>query len=197
MTKKIVCIGNCQAASIAKYLFEILDNYSVKYVPYNDNFIKKMFLHETNKYYSSQFIFLTVFDKKDAIETLMESDIIIYQNIKKETSPLFNEEKIYEYNENCIKVSLPSIRLDYNDYLNSLKELKFREKIKNNNIIVSDIIEENTDKRLMLLNKSHPNTFFFMQILNKILEKINENKISIEKYNFFMENNNYIGLSIT
>ena len=62
MTKKIVCIGNCQAASIAKYLFEILDNYSVKYVPYNDNFIKKMFLHETNKYYSSQFIFLTVFD---------------------------------------------------------------------------------------------------------------------------------------
>ena len=161
MTKKIVCIGNCQARSIAKYLFEILDNYSVKYVPYNDNFIKKMFLHETNKYYSSQFIFLTVFDKKDAIKTLMESDIIIYQNIKKETSPLFNEEKLYEYNENCIKVSLPSIRLDYNDYLNSLKELKFREKIKNNNIIVSDIIEENTDKRLMLLNKSHPNTFFF------------------------------------
>ena len=105
--------------------------------------------------------------------------------------------RLTEYNENCIKVSLPSIRLDYNDYLNSLKELKFREKIKNNNIIVSDIIEENTDKRLMLLNKSHPNTFFFMQILNKILEKINENKISIEKYNFFMENNNYIGLSIT
>jgi hypothetical protein len=138
-----------------------------------------------------------VFNKKDAIETLMESDIIIYQNIKKETSPLFNEDKLYEYNKNCIKVSLPSIRLDYNDYLNSLKELKFREKIKNNNIIVSDIIEENTDKRLMLLNKSHPNTFFFMQILNKILEKINENKLSIEKYNFYMKNINYIGLSIT
>lgn len=45
-----------------------------------------------------------------------------------------------------------------------------------------------------MLTRDHPNTFLFLEIMKILCNLLNIDFFTEEQYNFFMENQNYMGL---
>jgi hypothetical protein len=65
----------------------------------------------------------------------------------------------------------------------------------NVSILISDIIKENSDKQL-LLDRIHPTTFLFLEIIKKICIIMNIDFFTETEYNFYMKNINFVNLTI-
>ena len=95
---------------------------------------------------------------------------------------------------------MPSIFFNYNDYDASLLRLQEQEKNLLNSgddhvITVSDIFDDNKDKKLLLPQfHPHPTTFFFLEILKKICLILNIPYLSKHKYDYFIKYDNYMNL---
>ena len=183
-------IGNCQTVSLNFFLENCLSKeYITKWCRYNDKISFFQTFKSTHK--------LGIL--KYGVAYLKNCEVIIYQHIKASTSPLFNTEAIKKYKKpNTILISMPSIFFYYNDYDASLLKLQEQEKnllnIGDDHVItVSDIINDNKDKNL-LLTHNHPNTFFFLEILKKICLILNIPYLSKDKYDYFMKDNNFMKL---
>jgi hypothetical protein len=90
-------------------------------------------------------------------------------------------------------IKIPSIYLDYSNYSSSIKELKKRELENKVDIIISDIFEEYREQSLML-TINHPNTFLFLEIVNRICKLLNIDTFSKIKRDMFLQDNNYMKL---
>jgi hypothetical protein len=93
-------------------------------------------------------------------------------------------------------IRIPSIYLDYNNYDNSLQELKRRENEKSVDINVSTIFEKYRNKNIQLmLNKFHPTTFLFLEIMKELCLLMNIDFFTKRQYRFLLKNKNFMGLS--
>jgi hypothetical protein len=188
----ITFIGNCQMISLCFYmqqLFKNDKNYNISWVLYSKDFIKHLgywSIKCNNK--------IIKFDK--IINRIINSDIIIYQNIKKNKSLFCNTETLNKLKKkSCKLLILPSIYLIYDNFDISIKKLIERENKNNVDIKVSIIFKTFRDNNLMLTN-NHPNTFLFMAILQRICYLLNLNFFTEEKFNYFNNYYNYMELPI-
>ena len=175
-------IGNCQMLSLCFYLQQCLKNEftcEVRWILYSDRSDKC-----ENK--------ITEYDK--GIDYISNCDIIIYQSLKKETSELFNEDKIMSYKkDSCILISLPHIFCDYKEYDKSILRLQEKENKYNVTISVSDIINNNKHIKIVYSNV-HPTTFLFLEILKKLCVILKINFFIDEQYNYYVSNKNFMNL---
>jgi hypothetical protein len=179
-------IGNCQTVSLCFYFQQLLDYdiywllYGNEFRPHVGNWAKKV----NNK----------ILDYNEALNIMKKSDIIIYQEICKEKSQYFNTAKLLiNKKESCQLIKIPSIHLDYSNYNISLKQLIDKETLNNVNITVSDIFEKYRHKNLMI-TICHPNTFLFLELVDKLCKLLNINTFSELKRDIFLQDNNYMKL---
>jgi hypothetical protein len=125
---------------------------------------------------------------------IQTSDIIIYQEISKEKSLFCNTELLQAIKkESCRLIKIPSMYFNYSNYNNSMEELIGRE-IKNNvDITISDIYEKYRDRNLMN-TVNHPNTFLFLEVVDKLCSLLNIDTFSKNQTDIFLQNNNYMEL---
>jgi hypothetical protein len=185
----ITFIGNCQTLSLCFYFQQLLDkdknnicwiSFSEKFTAHVENWSDKC----KNK----------IIDYDNAIQTIKDSDIIIYQNIHIEKSLFSNTNTLQQITKNsCKLIKIPSIYLIYNDFDNSIKELINRENENNVDIKVSNILYNFKDTNLML-TVDHPKTFLFMEVIKELCNLLNYNFFTEEQYNIFLKNENYMEL---
>jgi hypothetical protein len=153
---------------------------------------------EMNNGYERVFTFSSVenVDYDISIQTIKDSDIIVYQNVDLEKSPFSNAKTLRELmKSSCKLIQIPSIYLIYSDFDNSIKELIDRENYNNVDIRVSNIFYYHRNVNLMI-NRYHPNTFLFLKIVKAICDLINCKFFTIEQCNKFLKNNNYMELPV-
>lgn len=182
----ITFIGNCQTASLCFYFQQLLDC-NIKWVLYGDEFrihlggwIDKV----KNK----------IINYDESIDVIKKSDIIIYQEISKDKSLFYNTEILQLIKKDfCKLIKIPSIYLEYKNYDISIQLLKEREIINKVDIKVSDIFLKFREYQLMITS-NHPNTFLFLEIINKLCKLLNIDTFSELKRNIFLQDNNYMKL---
>jgi hypothetical protein len=187
---RVAFIGNCQTVSLCFFLQQLLainKNYLVKWCLYGDDFkahVSKWSDKCKNK----------IIDYNKSLEYIKICDFIIYQDISKEKSTFSNEDILTNIKkEDCKLIKMPSIFLEYSSYEASLEELIKRETAKNVDIHVSQIIDRNKPRALML-TKNHPNTFLFLEILKEICKIMDIEFFSQRKYAHYVNNLNYMEL---
>ena len=132
-----------------------------------------------------------ILDYDSSIEKIKNSDIIIYQNIKLSRSLFCNTETISQIaKKDCRLIQIPSIYLIYDDYDNSIKELRRRETLNNVDVLVFDKFKDIN----LLRGQNDPKTLLFMEIIQKLCLLLNINFFKDDLYNFFMQNDNFMGL---
>jgi len=186
----ITFIGNCQTIALCFLFQELLhsdEDYYVCWIMYGEDFNR--FIGDwTNKCKNK----ILTYD--NAIQQLIKSDIVIYQNVCKSKSLFCNTENILEIvNKNCKMIHISSMHLDYSCYEDSLKDLQRREENLNVNFKVSNIIEKFKNKKLFL-SKWHPNTFLFLNIVKELCIIINIEFFTDEDYNNLLKNDNIVEL---
>jgi len=135
-----------------------------------------------------------IVDYDIAIDVIKTSDIIIYQEVCRDKSQFSNTETLQtNKKESCRLIKLPSIHFDYSNYNDSIKELRRREQSNNVDITVSDIFEK-YGRRCLMLNIVHPNTFLFLEVLDKLCKLLNIEPFSKIKRDIFLQDKNYIKL---
>lgn len=135
-----------------------------------------------------------IIDYDISIQTIKDSDIIIYQNIDVNKSLFSNTNTLSKLtNNSCKLIQIPSIHLFYNDFDNSIKELINRENENKVDIKVSDIFYKFRNYNLML-TYNHPKTLLFMEIIKSLCNLLNFNFFTKEQYNNYLKNENYMGL---
>ncbi len=186
---KIAFIGNCQMVSLCFFTQQLLHDTDIicKWICAYNGF--SMFSHQR----FSQKCNHKLFSNNESIQYLYECDYIFYQKIKKEKSPLFNEEKIMSYKKyNCI--SMPSIWLDITTYETSLSELKKREITIKNTMIVTDIITYYYGTYTLFNSPNHPTTFLFLKIMEKIASILHVPFFSNELVSIYLKHDNWMEL---
>lgn len=186
----ITFIGNCQTASLCFYFQQLLiNNNNICWVLYGEEFKR----HIGNHHWSVK-VKNKIIDYDNSIQTIKDSDIIIYQNIDVTKSLFSNTTTLRELtNNSCKLIKIPSIHLVYNDFDNSIKELINRENENNVDIKISNILYNFKDTNLML-TVNHPNTFLFLEVVKTLCIFLNYNFFTEEKYNNFLKNENYMEL---
>lgn len=184
----ITFIGNCQTLSLCFYFQQLLiKNNKICWVSYSEEF--KQHLGNWSVKCKNKII-----DYDNSIQTIKDSDIVIYQDIDVKKSLFSNTNKLRELTKNnCKLIKIPNIYLDYNDFDNSIKELISRENKNNVDIKISNILCNFKDTNLML-TVLHPNTFLFMEIIKVLCNLLNFDFFTEEQYKFFLKNKNYMEL---
>ena len=184
-SKVITCIGNCQALSLTWYLSQLGPEFDVSYVcpsmklqdliigdsveeapllnNYDDYFIKAGKLIKGAKTPSM------------GVDMVKKSDLVFFQTIRLSTSKLFNLPKLQSY----VDVSkLKQIGVfHYNPDAPFIESgfLGMMEREKQNNVEFSicDLICKHRDKIYCQPgNLSHPNSFYFLELVRSICEKM-------------------------
>ena len=183
----IAFIGNCQMASLCFYFQQLLLDCNVKFAVYGDEFLPHLG-DWSNKVVNK------IINYDESIEWIKTCDIVMYQEISKDKSVFSNTEVLIAIKkESCKLIKLPSIPLDYDNYDISINELKRRENENKVDIIVSDIFEKYREARLVRVIV-HPNTFMFLEIVNKICKLLNIDTFSELKRGIFLSDDNYMNL---
>ena len=184
----ITFIGNCQMVSLCYYFQQLLSkgNY-ICWILYGEEF--KQHLGNWSVKCKNKII-----DYDNSIQTIKNSDIIIYQIIDVKRSLFSNTNTLRQLTKNsCKLITMPSVYLIYNDFSNSIKELINRENANNVDIKVSNILYKFRHTNLML-SCHHPNTFLFLEIIKILCNLLNYNFFTKEQYYNFLKNKNYMGL---
>ena len=183
----ITFIGNCQSLALSFYFEQLLDpvKFNICWILYGESFRRCSYLTKCKN---------RIHDYDLSLERIKCSDIIIYQEINKNKSSFSNEDTLAELiKPTCTLVKIPFIYFHYNDFNNSLRELQRREILKNVDIKFSIIIDRYRLTNLML-TYNHPNTFFFMEMIKELCQRLNMEYFSIEQYSEIIKDDNYVCL---
>lgn len=184
----ITFIGNCQTVSLCYFFQQLLsEDNNICWVLYHEEF--KQHLNNWSDKCKNKII-----DYDNSIQTIKDSDIIIYQNIDVNKSSFSNTNTLRELTKNsCKLIKIPSIHLIYDDFSNSIKELINRENENNVDIKVSDILYNFKDTNLMI-DSNHPKTFLFLEVIKRLCNLLDYNFFTEEQYNNFLKNENHMEL---
>lgn len=164
------CIGNCQTASISKYIRDLPDNHESFWLCYSELWKQKPWPKDIRVFGEEQIKF-HVFKDDRIQEVINTCDVIIYQ-------PSFEVlHFINKYNPiNKIHVTLSPIFVDDIEYMKR-KEEKYQA-----SICVSKIIEDNRDLDLFIKQSDHPTSFVYLEIIRRICDMLSISFFSQEKY---------------
>lgn len=201
--RNIGFIGNCQMIGLCFYLQQLLGNkYNIRWCLYSEEFNPYIYKRRIIDNQGRQRELMHWSDKCKnkilqydvSINFIKSCDVIIYQKINIQTSKYFNEENILKIKKPDAKlIKIPSIFINYKEYDKSLLELQRRENINNVDIFVSQIIDKNKSKNIML-SINHPTTFLFLEVLKEICIILKINFFTNDKYLYYMKNKNFMEL---
>jgi len=186
----ITFLGNCQTVSLCFYFQQLLkENNNICWVSYGEEIKPHIIDSDWSKKCKNK-----IFDYNNSIQTIKDSDIIVYQTIDEAKSLFSNTKTLNEIKKcSCKLIQIPSIHLIYNDFDNSIKELINRETANNVDIKVSTIFNNFKEHNLML-SCWHPNTFLFMEIVKILCNLLNISFFTKDKYFYFLRNKNFMEL---
>ena len=187
----ITFIGNCQQLSLCFYFQQLLNStdYNICWVSYEERF-------NTHLGKWSDKCINKIRNEDKAIPRIKDSDIIIYSNIRIETSTFSNTSTLQEIKKSsCKLINIPFIVFDCTNFDNSITRLRNYENIHNVDIKVSDLFDKFKDSNLKLMLKgNHPTTFLFMEIVKILCNLLNLDFFTQEQYNNFLKDENYMKL---
>jgi hypothetical protein len=173
--------------SLCFYFQQLLHNEEIYWLQYDASF--EIHLNEWSNKCKNK-----INDYETQLKIISQSDIIMYQEIVCNKSSISNFLFLNAHKKgDCKLFTIPSIYFDYNNFNESLNELREREYCNKTIISVSSLIEKYKDKKLML-TKNHPNTFLFLKIIKNLCLILNINFFSEDKYEYFMSNDNFMNL---
>jgi hypothetical protein len=183
-------IGNCQTLCLC-YLFQHLldkDKNDINWLLYGNHFFPYSVQEWTSKCNNK------IIEEDQILNKIRTSDIIVYQEIDIEKSLFSNETFLkQESKKNSKLIKIPSVVFFYDNYENSINELKKREEINNVNIKVSDIFENHPNEKLML-TPWHPKSYILLEITKNICKIIGIKFFDNDEYNEFLQNINFMNL---
>lgn len=185
----ITFIGNCQTICYCFYFQQLLDPsiYTVRWLLYNDSF--KIHLGEWSDKCKNK-----ILEYDECINIVKESDVILYQPIDPAKTRFCSTTTLDKLKkQECILIRLPYIYLDYDKEDESIEEMERRETLKNVDVKVSHILKKYRSKNLML-KINHPKTFLILEVMKELCSMLSIEFFKCEKYNEFLQNENYIGL---
>lgn len=184
----ITFIGNCQTVGLCFFLQELLKlkNYNICWCLYGEEFNQHL-----GKW--SEKCKNKILDYDNIIKQIKDSDVIIYQEISINKSLFCYGKKLEELKkDSCRLIKMPCMYFIYDNYDDSMVNLKYRENMHNVDIKVSDIINKFKDINLMA-TINHPKTFLFLEVIKELTNNyLNVDFFTEEEYNNFLKNENLI-----
>jgi hypothetical protein len=186
-------IGNCQMLSLCFFLQKWLGNqgYDIRWICYSDEF-QQHFGVWSDKCKKK------ILNPFTGIDFLKRCDYIVYQHIKKETSLFFHYNALLTYKkDSCKMISVSKIYITKDNTEESLDKLKNLDKEEANTIQVSNILDKhNNNLPLLLLNKWHPTTFLFLEIMKELCTLMDAPFLSQSIYQSLIKQPNIMGLPV-
>jgi len=187
----ITFLGNCQQLSLCFYFQQLLNstNYHVCWIPYDKSFnihLGKWANKCINK----------ILNEAKIISRIKDSDIIIYQDMRIETSKYSNTSTLQKIKKSsCKLINIPHINFEDKNKDDSITRLKTYENLHNVDIKVSELFDKFKDSNLkLMLTDNHPTTFLFMEKVKILCNLLNLDFFTEEQYNNFLQNENYMEL---
>lgn len=179
---KITLLGNCQTKALTWYIEQLNKNFDVKWICidfFNDA------AWALNKNFKGKDVSI-IFDQNESVKRLKDSDYIIYQHISHEKSN-YNEDQIKKHQKDAELISISSMFYYPADPdKKSLKGMIRRAKNWNIDIPAHKIIEKHGPK-IVMHDKNHPNTFYFLELVREICVKTGWHYYSNQQYNQYLK----------
>jgi hypothetical protein len=191
-SKVITCIGNCQALSLTWYLSQLGPEFDVSYVspsmklqnliigdsveeaPSAPNYALDDSKHDEIKPWAGKLI-KRAKNPSMGVDMVKKSDLVFYQTIRLETSKLFNLAKLRSYVDVSKLKQIGVFHYNPNDpFIESgfvgMMEREKRHKIE---FSICELIYKHRDKIYCQPgNRRHPNSFYFLELVRSICEKM-------------------------
>lgn len=175
--KNISLIGNCQTAALCKFLRELPNHNECFWLCFDQEWTNGNWVNNKKIWGETQ-IKYHIFDYDICMNKLKNADIIIYQ-----PNFLHNNivNKIYTNNK-TLCITLSPIFITNIDYMIQ-KETKYDTTIK-----ITNIINNNKDKKLYIKQDNHPTIFLILEIVKQICLLANMDFFSESAYNKLLLN---------
>lgn len=187
----ITFIGNCQAVSLC-FFFQMLDpsNTNISWILYGEEFRPHVGPGWSSKCRNK------IVDYEEGMNVIKNSDVIVFQEMKPETSTFCNTKCLQDLKkESCKLIKIPCFYFDYNDFDNSLEELQRRENMNNVDVRVSTIIKDNRLRKLML-TINHPGTILLLEVMKELCVIMKIDFFPLQQYYYISNYENYMGLPV-
>lgn len=195
MSMKIACIGNCQLESLAWYIKYLLPNDECWWVSFNkkeyagSNF-KTTFNKVNHELFTKDFID-NVRCTYNHLDYIRSCDYVIYLKMLEHASPKYHTEKLKTYlNENTKLLSITNYHIDVDKYDETYKGMRDREKARNTEITIDQIINQHNKNDMLPLRKdepNHPPSNYFLKLLGLICEHFDWKYFSKEDHDMFLK----------
>lgn len=183
---KITLIGNCQTKALTWYIQQLSSSFDVKWVAYSSEP-----LHFSKTNYFKKRKTPTILNNAWGIKRLEDSDYVIFQHIKKETSPKFHFENIKKYAKNAKLISISSMIYDPDDPEEKfLKGMIKRAEIFNIDIPAHKIVNKCKGRIKMREDEGlprHPSVIYFLELVREICVKAEWSFYSEKKYQKYLK----------
>jgi len=181
---KITLIGNCQTKALSWYIQQLDQSFCVKWIRIA-KFSKALWAQEQPPY-GSRFYGKSIniiADIRKSKERLLESDYVIYQNLKILTSLNYHSKVIKKYSPNAKFISISSFYYKHGSILGMkkrAKELKI-------DIPAHKMIKKHGSKIKAMGRHLHPNAFYFLELVREICEITNWPYYDDKVYNQYLK----------
>lgn len=180
---KISLIGNCQTLALTWYLQQLNKDFDVQWI--------QLFGELGNKIASESNALGKKITKIVSIETginrLQQSDYVIFQHLRLETSPHYNFKQLKKHVTKGKLISISSMFYEPNDPDQKLlKGMIERAEACNIDIPAHKIIEKHGPK-ITMQQKNHPQVFYFLELVREICAITGWNYYSDEQYNQYLK----------
>ena len=180
---KITLLGNCQTKALTWYIEQLNENFDVKWICI-DSFDQADWA--LTKSFNGKDI-PTIFNQNESAKRLEDSDYIIFQNVKPETSKYFNSKIIEKHQSHAQLISISTFYYDPEDPEKKyLKGMINRANQYSIDIPAHKIIEKHGSK-ITTQQNNHPHVFYFLELVREICAKTGWDYYSEKQYNQYLK----------
>lgn len=175
----IALYGNCQTRALFFYIKKLQSKAQIKWLCSDRFFDHSKHEWAWGQHFHGQLV-ESIYEVQKSINFIQQSDLIIYQNIKPETSPQLNQEIIKKNAKTTAK--LINIGSYYYDQTlgNPLDGMIYREKLNPPTISAVQLIKNNS--RISSLHEAnHPNSDYFIDLCDSICSIMNWQKFTLNQ----------------
>lgn len=184
---KITLIGNCQTFALTWYLGQLNSNFDTKWVEFSPKFRKTLTNAMLLKSKKQGKIVPVIINTDSAIKRFNESDYVIFQHLKPQTSKKYHFNALKDYAKDSKLISISSIWYEPDDPDEKmLKGMKERASKSNIDIPAHKIIEKHGSKVTMQQN-NHPHAFYFLELVRELCILTGWDYYSDEQYNQYLK----------
>ncbi len=180
---KITLLGNCQTKGLTWYIEQLNDNFDVKWICV-DSFDKAGWALTKN--FKGKDIPI-IFKQNESAKRLKDSDCIIFQNIKPETSKYFHNSAIQKHKSHAKLISISTFYYEPEDPEEKyLKGMIKRANTFNIDIPAHKFIQKHGSK-ITIQQYNHPHVFYFLELVREICAKTDWDYYSEKQYNQYLK----------